>query len=246
MKIVFLGTNGWYDTGTGNTTCVLIETQENFIILDAGYGFYKAKNYIISDKPVYLFISHLHYDHLIGLHTLPIFNLSQGLDIYIPGIMLKSMREFLRRPFTSPPLLLSTKVRFHAVKGKSAAPFNFEPARMRHSVPCYGYRFNIEDKIITYCTDTGICNNLKKLAQNADVLITECSMAPADRSPNIFHLTPEAAASVAAEINVKKLALMHFDPGKYPTPASRQDAQNAAKAIFKNSIAADDNSVIEI
>ena len=41
MKVLFLGTNGWYDTKTGNTTCILIETKKEYIILDAGNGFYK-------------------------------------------------------------------------------------------------------------------------------------------------------------------------------------------------------------
>jgi ribonuclease BN (tRNA processing enzyme) len=36
MKIIFLGTNGWYDTKTGNTVSTLIVTKEHNIVLDAG------------------------------------------------------------------------------------------------------------------------------------------------------------------------------------------------------------------
>jgi ribonuclease BN (tRNA processing enzyme) len=36
MKIIFLGTNGWYDTKTGNTVSILIVTKEHNIVLDAG------------------------------------------------------------------------------------------------------------------------------------------------------------------------------------------------------------------
>ena len=71
MKIVFLGTNGWYDSATGNTVCILIETDEASILLDAGNGLYKADRYIGPEKPVNLFISHTHLDHIIGLHLLP-------------------------------------------------------------------------------------------------------------------------------------------------------------------------------
>ncbi|MEW5766288.1 MAG: hypothetical protein AB1797_01505 [bacterium] len=46
------------------------------MVCDAGFGFYKLKQYALSNKPVRLFISHLHYDHIIGLHTLPMFKLS--------------------------------------------------------------------------------------------------------------------------------------------------------------------------
>lgn len=53
MKVIFLGTNGWYDTKTGNTTCILIETDDYFIILDAGNGIYKIDQYIRSKKPIH-------------------------------------------------------------------------------------------------------------------------------------------------------------------------------------------------
>ena len=30
IKIIFLGTNGWYDTETGNTVCTFIEMVNSF------------------------------------------------------------------------------------------------------------------------------------------------------------------------------------------------------------------------
>jgi ribonuclease BN (tRNA processing enzyme) len=246
MKITFLGTNGWYDTETGNTPCILIEARDRFIVLDAGFGFYKVKKIVSDDRPVSLFISHLHYDHLIGLHTLPTFKLAQGIDVYANKAIIKDLKAFLKRPYTSPPLILPSKIRFHAVKGNSSSPVNFETLKLRHSVTCHGYRFLIEGKTVTYCTDTGLCDNLRKLAKNTDLLITECAMAPGDKSPNIFHLTPEASASVAKEAGAKKLALFHFDPAKYPDLYSRKTAEDSARALFRDTTAANDGTTIEI
>jgi ribonuclease BN (tRNA processing enzyme) len=137
-------------------------------------------------------------------------------------------------------------VRFHAISGNSNSPIRFETAKLRHAVTCHGYRFYAEGRVISYCTDTGLCPNMKKLAKDADLFITECAMAPGDRSPNIFHITPETAALVAAGAGVKKMALFHFDPAKYPVLDSRKEAENAARAIFKDTIAANDNATIEI
>jgi ribonuclease BN (tRNA processing enzyme) len=246
VKATFLGTNGWYDTLTGNTPCVLIETEKRYIVLDAGYGFYKVKQLASADKPVDLFISHLHYDHLIGLHTLPIFKLTRGIDVYANKAIMKGLKGFLKRPYTSPPLLLSTKLRFHGVTGGSGSPVEFETLKLRHSVTCHGYRFRLEGKTVVYCTDTGECGNMKKLAKGADLLITECAMAPGDKSPNLFHLTPETAATVAAGAGVKKLALFHFDPAKYPDLESRKTAEKAARAIFADTIAANDTTIIDL
>jgi ribonuclease BN (tRNA processing enzyme) len=246
MKVTFLGTNGWYDTGTGNTPCVLIETDKAYIILDAGFGIYKVKDIIKDDKPVYLFLSHLHLDHIIGLHTLPIFKFAQGVDIFTPRGMGKLVRGFLKRPFTSPPLLLSTRLRFHEIGSKMKLAFGFEALKLKHSVTCFGYRFTDGRPTITYCTDTGLCANLKRLAKDADLLITECAMAPGDKSPNLFHITPETAAKVALESGAKKLALCHFDPGKYPTLASRKEAEMAARLIFNDTSLSYDGMTIVI
>ena len=246
MKVIFLGTNGWYDTETGSTVSVLIESREHYIIIDAGFGFYKAKDYIKPDRPVSLFLSHMHLDHIIGLHTLPIFKISQGIDIYIPRPMERYLRSFLKRPYTTPPLLLPTKIRFHDALSHGRKPFNFQALLMRHAVPCYGYRFTLDGFAITYCTDTGICNNLKRIAKGADLLMTECAMAPGDKELNLFHITPETAARVAAEAGAKKLALFHFDPGKYPSFAEREEAERVARSIFPATIAARDGTVFTL
>jgi ribonuclease BN (tRNA processing enzyme) len=42
MNVIFLGTNGWYDTLTGNTCSVLVQSDEYDVIFDAGNGFAKA------------------------------------------------------------------------------------------------------------------------------------------------------------------------------------------------------------
>lgn len=246
MKVIFLGTNGWYDTETGNTPCVLVETEEQYIIFDAGFGFRKVRDIVRSEKPILLFISHLHLDHLIGLHTLPLFKFAQGIDIYVPKGMEKNLRGFLKKPFTSAPRFLATKLRFHALDSNTKLPFAFEMKRLCHSVPCYGYRMELDGGIISYCTDTGACANLEQLASRADLLITECAMSPGDTAPNLVHLTPEMAARAARDARAKQLALFHFDPGKYPSLASRAAAEMAARKIFPNTVAAHDGTVIAL
>jgi ribonuclease BN (tRNA processing enzyme) len=34
-KIIFMGTNGWYDSKTGNTISILIEAEEYDVVLGA-------------------------------------------------------------------------------------------------------------------------------------------------------------------------------------------------------------------
>ena len=248
MKIVFLGTNGWYDTETGSTVCTLIETDDYFIILDAGNGFYKLDEYITSTdkKPIYLFLSHFHFDHIIGLHILNKFNFSQGIDVYGPPGTRKCFTTIVNPPYTLPIKQLKTEIRVNEIDKKSEVPVNVEFKKLKHSSLCYGFRFILENKVISYCLDTGICENLLHLAKNADLLITECSYKSDMKDKNWSHLNPEDAAQTARNSGAKKLALVHFDASLYRTFADRKQAEKMAKKIFKNTIVAQDDLSIEL
>ncbi|MFX1587847.1 MAG: MBL fold metallo-hydrolase, partial [Promethearchaeota archaeon] len=63
MRVIFLGTNGWYATDIGNTVSTLIDSKNYYIILDAGDGIYKIDQYIKNNKPIIVLLSHLHLDH---------------------------------------------------------------------------------------------------------------------------------------------------------------------------------------
>lgn len=246
MKIIFLGTNGWYDTKTGNTVSVFIKTKKEYIILDAGNGFYKIDEYIESEKPIYLFLSHFHFDHIAGLHILNKFNFRQGIKIYGPAGLKKAISTFIKQPYSMPLKNLKTKITFHELDKKVKLPFKFEFRKLFHTSLCYGYKFYLENKIISYCTDTGLCANLYFLAKNSDVLITECSYKSGQEVKNWPHLNPEKAASVAKKSNVKKLYLAHFDSSIYKNITDRKKAEIAAKKIFRNTVASTDNLTISL
>lgn len=246
MKIFFLGTNGWYDTGTGNTVCVLIETKKEYIILDAGNGLYKVDRYIKNKKPIYLFLSHFHLDHLIGLHILDKFSFSQGIDVFGPPGLKRVIPSFLKEPLTIPMGRLKTRLRLHNLNEAEAGGLKFEAKKLFHSTTCFGYRFYLENKIITYCTDTGFCENLFLLARNTDLLIAECSFRPGERNKKWPHLNPEQAGLAAKRSKAKKMALVHFDASRYLDKRSRLNAQRLSRKIFKNTIAAGDDMRITL
>jgi len=247
MKVIFLGTNGWYDTETGNTTCILIETDDYFVILDAGNGFYKIDQYIRSKKPIYLFLSHFHLDHIIGLHILNKFDFDQGMRIYGQVGTKDILDTIINEPYTVPIAKLPFKVEVHELsEGLHNIPFSVKCKLLIHSSKCMGYRFELDGKIIAYVPDTGICENAIELSENADLLIAECSFKMGQSSVEWPHLNPEDAALIAKSAGAKKLVLLHFDANIYRSLEERIEVQEKMKKVFKNLIVTFDNMDIEI
>jgi len=241
MRIIFLGTNGWYATNLGNTVSILIETEKFYIILDAGDGIYKIDQYITDTKPIIILLSHLHLDHIIGLHSLAKFSFSQQINLYGYKGTKRRLKQLIKHPFSSPITNLPIKVNLHDIdEGTYDIQFPITCKLLKHADPCLGYRLELERKIITYCTDTGLCPNLFELADAADMLITECSYKPGQENWGWPHLKPEEAAQVALKSLAKKLILTHFDASIYKTVQERKEAEEVARKTFENSFMASD------
>ncbi|MFH2106881.1 MAG: MBL fold metallo-hydrolase [Candidatus Micrarchaeota archaeon] len=251
MKIHFLGTNGWFDSNTGETPCILIDSKEAYVVLDAGNGIRKLDKYIKDKKkPIYLFLSHFHLDHTSGLHILLKFNFSQGLVIAGQPGTKGILGRLMAKPFTAPLQLLNRKYPVKVIdlkQGKDQlGALTFEADYLDHADPCFGYSFFIEGKKITYCTDTGVCNNLVRLAKKSDVFITECTWNKRNQYKGWPHLSPHDAAEVAKKADVKRLILTHFEASNYSNMADRREAEKKAKKIFADTVAARDDLTIKV
>ena len=247
MEIIFLGTNGWFDTKTGNTICTLIKTGSCNIILDAGMGIVKADKYLDKNKPAFLFLSHLHLDHIVGLHALAKFRFPKGLTMVIPHNYKGILGGFMDQPFTVPIKRLPFKLNIKPIKNNlDLGSVKVKAAELLHSSVCFGYRFDIGRKSISYCTDTGVCDQVIALSRNADLLITECALQYGQDDEGWPHLDPEHAAFMAKKSEVKQLVMTHFDANNYKTIPQRKRAQVYARRVFSKSTAAFDGLKIVI
>jgi len=246
MKLHFLGTNGWYDTRLGNTLSILLDTDQAYIVFDAGGGFYKLDRYIKEDKPIIVLLSHFHLDHIIGLHALAKFNFIQGIKVFGPKGIKKLFNIIINTPYSMPVNKLKTKLTVNEFSNNLKLPVDIEYKELRHVGVCYGYRVSVDNKSVVFCTDTGPCRNLNLLAKGADILITESSLPPGQVDNNWPHLNPQQVALIAKQAKVNKLFLAHFDAGVYLTNKDKILAQSAARKIFENTWAAKDGLSVRI
>lgn len=254
MKIHFLGTNGWYTDENGNTACVLIDAKDHYVIFDAGNGLYKLDRYITEDKPVSLFISHFHLDHVNGFHILGKFNFKKGLTIYVGEGRKKDFETLVNPPFTvgindDPKNILNLPMHISVSElpdGSNDVGFPVEVIEQFHGFRDHGYRVMIDGKTIAYSGDCGITDASHKLAENADVLIHECSYKEPKENDPWGHVDPTQAANLAKDAKVKQLILTHFGPTDYKTLDDRKIAERKAREIFPQTIAAVDDLVFDI
>ena len=247
MRVIFLGTNGWYDTDTGNTVSIAVDLVSCVLILDAGSGLAKLGRYVTLDRPVYLFLSHLHLDHIIGLHTISANDFKQGLSICTETSNRTALETFLDHPFTVPVRDFRFATRFVNLPAEAGSlPFTVKALPLVHSVPTMGFRFETEGKILAYVGDTGYCANAVELARDADLLITECAYRAGEEHADWPHLNPGTAARIAMEGGARRLALVHFDAKLYRTWEDRLKGEAYARSIFPETSAARDGMVIEV
>lgn len=177
----FWGTRGsipvagpMYDIYGGNTACLEIQYYDQTIIIDAGTGIRKLGYEILKNKNkvIHLFISHFHWDHILGFpFFLPIHGSEYQIHIYAPGQSeeyIKRQFEILLKPEFFPVGLkqMSSNIVFHCLSrdkvinlGKlsvSCCPAN-HPGNtycFRIGTPAFDFGYVTDNEFISSHTDS--------------------------------------------------------------------------------------------
>ncbi len=96
----------------------------------------------------------------------------------------------------------------------------------------------VPGKKIVILMDTRPCTTFVKLAQEADLLITEATYLDEhkDKAEEYLHLTAKEAGMLANQANVKKLILLHFSSRYKDISLIREEA----KEVFEDVVCAED------
>ncbi len=208
MTLTVLGTRGSMAVSApgmakygGNTTCYLIETPEEAIIIDAGTGIMNLPD--IQGKRISLLITHAHIDHIMGL---PMFLGKQaGKEITIYGETRDGLtiKEQLERYISNPlwPVTMDeypVKLTFkdvaadnNAVNNDDYSPFNIGDITVstmpsNHPGGSTIYRLDYNGKSVVIATDF----------EHEEVTASDCSQSTAAGNP----LARLAAFSASASL----------------------------------------------
>lgn len=215
MKLVLLGTGGYFPTCKRQTACLML--PEVGVVLDAGTGMFRISKHLTTDR-LDIFLTHAHLDHVAGLTYL--------INVVPPDVLacttvhgdadkLAAVREhlFAEAIFPVPPTF-----KFAPLSGTCTLPNGgtLTHFSLQHPGGSLGFRLDWPDHSMAYITDTTAAPGAAYIQniRGVDLLVHESyfDSDKADLAALTGHSTLGAVASLAADAQVGRLVLVHLDP----------------------------------
>jgi len=217
----------------GNTMCAEVSTEKTQIIVDGGSGI-RALGQKMMAGPcglgkgnVHILFTHFHWDHLIGLpFFIPIFIPGNKINVYaVQDDLKKAFLTIFQKPYFPVPYEgLSAEIIFHKLEPRqpdSIGDIKFTPYQLDHPDPCWGYRFENQNKIYSHCVDTE-CSRISRedlgpdlpLYQDVDVMVFDAqySLLEATEKINWGHAAATFGLDIGMREGIKKMFFVHHDP----------------------------------
>lgn len=149
----------------GNTTCLSIEAEQQFFIVDGGTGIARLGQHLLTHhehKHFQLFLTHPHWDHVMGLPFFsPFYNPDYTVDIYGADSENKPLKEIFsfqhkEQSFPVPFESLKAGINLNQIDQGHTSQFGNITViahRLNHPGVNLGYRFESQKGVFVILTD---------------------------------------------------------------------------------------------
>jgi phosphoribosyl 1,2-cyclic phosphodiesterase len=218
----------------GNTSCVEVRLADgSTLALDAGTGLRELGKILMTEgrsSPVHLFLSHTHWDHVMGLPFFaPLYDKNNHLLVY--PLANEAQERFQRNIFDDIHFPVSvndipSKVEFARPEGEvwQVGTAQVRRIQLNHPGGAQGFRIDDGGSSIAYLTDNEIgaartlvsVDDLARFADGVDLLIHDAQYVPSDmpHKRGFGHSLVEDVLKLGQFAKPGRLVLFHHDPDR--------------------------------
>lgn len=218
----------------GNTSCILAEYGGTSVILDAGSGLIPLGSYLAEKekKKVYILLSHLHIDHIMGLYRFPLlYDPKAEIHIYgeaADGIRLsRRLKTLISAPYWPLPLSdCPAHIEIHETGPKELFLLPEKPGtvqgihvhtlRGNHPEKSLLYRLDAGNKSLVYALDCEMnetmLHSLPEFSRNADLIIWDANFTETDLASHRGwgHSSWKEGIDLCRLADIKKILMTHY------------------------------------
>ena len=216
MQLELLGTGGYHPNEFRHTASFLLPQQQ--VAFDAGTALFRLPAAVTS-KQLHLFLTHPHWDHILGLTYLLVPMMLGQLEqvtVYGNRFTLDAVRTHLFAAPTfshMPPFELRELEDYPDGVSLPDCHIAWQPLPS-HPGGSVAFRLTTGDLSFAYVTDTFVDGSYHEFIHGADLLLHECYFPDdmQDWAEKTGHSYLSQVCRLAAETRVSQLLLTHMDP----------------------------------
>ncbi len=226
----------------GFTSCYVLKTDDYALIIDCGTGLYEANNIILDCSTIDIVLTHIHYDHILGMLDWDTLNQKSKITFY-GGIDKwfgeKTFDEFFKEPFwpVQPSFVLKkappTGTRLNLRDDLSVEFFKAPHPNDSQRIIIRTTDENSAEHSIAVMFDNETPEGIEKsVLQNCDYMIYDGMYTDAEypRKKGFGHSTWQEACRFAVITNCKRLIVTHHDP--FRTDDALRRFEHLARDIY--------------
>lgn len=216
------------------TTCIEVNSKNGQIIIDGGSGLRSLSDEMMrgpcgkGQGKVNIFLTHFHWDHLIGLPFFaPHFIKGNEVNYYAVQPELESLvRGKFKKPYFPVSFeTLSAKINFHILKPRKSVEIGdikITPYKLDHPDDCWGFRVEAGHKVYAHCVDTEGTRITREalgedlpLYQGVDLMYYDAqyTLPELAEKANWGHSASQLGLDLAFREEIKHVIFAHHDPG---------------------------------
>ena len=221
MKLTVVGCSGSFPGPDSPCSCYLLEADGVRVLVDLGNGALGALQRHASLASVdAVLLSHLHADHCLDLacYFVACKYDPAGQRARLPVYGPRDTRERIARAYDVEGAIdngcLGDVFDFRTIGCGTfeVGPFRITADRMPHPVESYAFRIEAGGRSLVYSGDTGVSDDLVRIARGADLLLCEASFEHGREDLPDVHLNGRQAGEHAERAGVGALLLTHIPP----------------------------------